>query len=164
MGIRFQACEGTHVSRPRIQTRGNNETSLDLVFQSANAGTRGIGLRVRQMKRLHIWIRTLNTRGYLALLLYGVAPAAHASGSPVVMYLLACKVLMLLCIAIWAAVIKRPYCKKIQAFSFVIFGLLGIGGLTAAPDYMEHQVLIEGASILTLSLVFVGAYYVLRQR
>ena len=116
------------------------------------------------MKRLLNWIITLNTRAFAAVVLCAAAPAAYASGSPVVMYFIAGKILMLLSIAVWVAVIKRPYRKKLQAFSFVIVGLLGIGALTAAPDYIEHQVLVEGAAILTLALVFAGAFSVLRQR
>lgn len=116
------------------------------------------------MKRLLGWIAKSNARAFAAVVLCATAPATYASGSPVVMYFIAGKILMLLCIAVWAAVAKRPYRKKFQAFSLVIVGLLGIGALTAAPDYIEHQVLIEGASLLTLALVFSGVFYVLRQR
>jgi glucan phosphoethanolaminetransferase (alkaline phosphatase superfamily) len=106
----------------------------------------------------------LRTRGFAAFVLSAASPAAHASGSPIVIYVIAAKTIMLLCIVIWAVAVKRPYRKKLHAFASIGTGFLLLGALSAAPNYRQYEVLIEATSLLVLALVFASVSCVLRQR
>lgn len=98
---------------------------------------------------------------FLSLLFF--TPAAYATGSPSVVYMLGSELLILVAGVVWVSTTTKPRVVKIQAVALLIFCLVIVILLHLIPNYLAYQVWIEAAAIASVVLNIALAVAVLKR-